>query len=269
MSAAIADVRSRSTSPRSIARWIGVLTLLTVFGGIYAQMVVGERLIVWRDAAATAANIFEHRDLYLSAVAVYLIEMACSVATVALMYVLLKPAGASLSLVGASLGLTACIIKTMGRVLFASPIYVLGATQRFHTLGPEAVKEVSLILLLVNDHAAGIAMAFFGFQSVCTGILMLRATFLPRILGVLALIGGVGWLAYLWPPFGYQVGDVVMLFALLGVGVTTFWFLVIGVNEPRWREQAGEGPGLVPPASGPLEESSRRSTTQGRRLSTS
>ena len=241
MSAVIADDRSRSTSPRSIARWIGVLTLLTELGGIYSQMLVGERMIVWRDAAATAANILEHKNLYLSAVAVYLFEMACSVATVALMYVLLKPAGASLSLVGACLGLTACILKTGGRVLFAAPVYVLGATQRFHTLGPDAVKEVSLILLLVNDHAAGIAMAFFGFHSLCSGVLMLRATFLPRILGVISLIGGLGWLAHLWPPFGYGVNDVVMLFALLGVAVMTFWFLVFGVNEPRWREQAGEG----------------------------
>lgn len=234
------DSLVRSDSPRSVARWIAVLTLLTVAGGIYAQGYVSERLIVWRDAAATAANILAHRNLYISGLAAYLVEMACNVAGAVLFYELLKPAGRSLSLVAASLGLVACIIKTMGRVLFGAPVYLLGA-QRFHLLGPGAMNEISLILLLVNDHAAGIAMSFFGFNGVLTGILMLRSRFLPRFLGVFAILGGVGWLTYLWPPLGYRLGNYVLPVALLGVVVTTTWFLVFGVNEERWFEQAKAG----------------------------
>lgn len=200
----------RDASPRTIARWIGVLTLLTVIGGMYALGYVSTQLIVWHDAAATATNILAHKNLYLSAVAVYLVEMACSVASAALFYVLLKPAGRSLALVTLCLGLTACIIKTVGRVLFAAPLYILGST-RFHALGPEVLNDLSLVLLLVNDHAAGIAMAFFGFQSLLAGWLMLRSTFLPRILGVLSIIGGLAWLTHLRPPLGYRLGDYGLL----------------------------------------------------------
>jgi hypothetical protein len=240
----IADDLVRSDSPRRVARWIAVLTLLTVAAGIYAQGYVSERLIVWRDAAATAANILSHRSLYISGLAAYLVEMACNVAGAVLFYELLKPAGRSLSLVAATLGLVACIIKTMGRVLFGAPVYLLGA-QRFHVLGPEAMNEISLILLLVNDHAAGIAMSFFGFNGVLTGILMLRARFLPRILGVLSILGGVGWLAHLWPPLGYRIEGYLLPTALLGVTGTTFWFLAFGVNEERWFEQARVGKGRM------------------------
>ena len=189
MSETTAPAHGREASPRRIARLLGVLTLLTVFGAVYALGYVSDRLIVWRDAAATANNILTHRNLYLSAVAVYLVEQALSVASAVLFYVLLKPAGRNLALVTLCLGLTACVIKTVGRVLFAAPLYVLD-THRFHALTPEALNDVSLILLLVNDHAAGIAMAFFGFQSLLAGWLMLRSTFLPRILGVLSIIGG-------------------------------------------------------------------------------
>src|SRR4030095_16397412 len=99
---------------------IGVLTLLTVLGGVYAQGYVAERLIAWCDASATATNILAHKTLYLSAVAVYLVEMACSIATTALFYVLMKPAGRSLSLAALCLGLVANVLKTGGRVLFAA-----------------------------------------------------------------------------------------------------------------------------------------------------
>jgi hypothetical protein len=237
MTATTAPPPGREASPRIVARLIGVLTLLTVLGGIYALIYVGDRLIVWRDPAATAANILAHRTLYLSAVAVFLVEMAFSIATTALFYVLLAPAGRGLALVTLCLGMIGCGIKTFARVLFAAPLYVLGST-RFHALGPETLNDLSLLLLLVNDHAAGIAMAFFGFQSLLIGWLILRSTFLPRFMGVLAIVGGLAWLTHLWPPLGYRLGMYGMLVGVVGVFVQIFWFLVFGVNEQRWHEQA-------------------------------
>ena len=244
MSEITAPAPGREASPRTIARLVGVLTLLTVLGGVYALGYVSERLIVWRDAAATATNILAHRNLYLSAVAVYLVEMALSVASTALFYVLLKPAGRSLALVTLCLGMIACAVKTVGRVLFAAPLYVLGST-RFHALGPETLNDLSLLLLLVNDHAAGIAMAFFGFQSLLAGWLILRSTFFPRILGVLSIIGGLSWLTHLWPHLGYRLGQYGLLVGVVGVVVQIFWLLVFGVNEERWHQQARTSRGVA------------------------
>jgi len=240
MSETTALAPGREATPRTVARLIGVLTLLTVIGGVFALGYVSDRLIVWRDPAATATNILAHRNLYLSAVAVYLVEMACSVATTALFYVLLKPAGRSLALVMLCLGMIGNAIKTVGRVLFAAPLYVLGST-RFHALSPETLNDLSLLLLLVNDHAAGIAMAFFGFQALLAGWLMLRSTFLPRVLGVLSIIGGLAWLTHLWPPLGYRLGVFGLLVGVVGVFVQIFWLIVFGVNEQRWHEQARAG----------------------------
>ena len=237
MNVTTAVPHGRDASPRNVARLIGILTLLTVIGGIYALEYVGGRIIVWRDPAATASNILAHRTLYLSAIAVYFVEMALSVASAALFYVLLKPAGRSLALVALCLGMIANALKTGARVLLAAPLYVLGST-RFHSFGTETLNDLSLLLLLVNDHAAGIAMAFFGFQSILYGWLILRSTFLPRFMGVLAIIGGLAWLTHIWPPLGYRLGMGGMLVGVVGVFVQIVWFLTVGVNEQRWHEQA-------------------------------
>lgn len=101
----IARMGAGETSPRLMARIAGVLYLLTILMGMFSAGFATGKLVVNSDAAATANNILAHRGLFQLAFAVYLIEMACQVALTALFYALLKPAGKSVSLVAAFLGL--------------------------------------------------------------------------------------------------------------------------------------------------------------------
>lgn len=228
---------ARTASPRNIARLIAVFTLLTVIGGVYAQGYVAERLIVWRDATATATNFLAHRNLAMSGLAVYIVEMVCSVVSAALLYRLLKPAGPTLAITALCLALVANVIKTMARVFFGAPLFVLGGTY-VHGTSPEALHDLALVMLLVNNSAAGAAMVFFGAYALIEGVLILRSTFLPRFLGYVSILGGIGWLANLWRPLWRQVGDYVLILALVGVAMKIVWFLARGVNEQRWHEQA-------------------------------
>jgi hypothetical protein len=100
---------------------------------------------------------------------------------------------------------------------------------------------MSLILLHVNDRGAGVALAFFGFESVLEGWLILRSTFLPRWLGVLGIVAGAGWLTFLSPTLGYSVFNIVALVALIGSIATIGWLLIRGVEEDRWRALATRG----------------------------
>jgi len=101
------------------------------------------------------------------------------------------------------------------------------------------LQALALFFLKVNDRGAGIALAFFGFYALLTGYLIIKSTFLPRILGVLSMVAGVGWLTFLYPPLGYRLFLYVALFGLLGAAALILWLLVFGVNEQRWKEQAG------------------------------
>jgi hypothetical protein len=230
--------RIREASPSFLARIAGALYLITILTGIFSAGYATGKLVVTGDAAATAANILANRGLFQLAFAVYLIEMACQVAITALFYDLLKPAGRTVSLVAAFLGLTGCVIKTFSRVFFIAPLFILGGAHYLSVFSAEQLKALALLFLHVNDRGAGIALVFFGFYAILTGYLIAKSSFLPSILGVLSMIGGLGWLTFLYPPLGGRLFPFIALFAILGAAALIVWLLVKGVNEQRWKEQA-------------------------------
>jgi hypothetical protein len=231
--------RAEEASPRLTARIAGAFYLITVLAGILAEGFISERLVVSGDAAATAANILAHRSLFQTGFAVYLVEMACQVAMTALLYELLKPAGRNLSLLAAFLGLTGCAIKTFARVFYLAPLFVLGGVPYLSVFNAEQLQALALLFLRVNDQGAGIALVFFGFAALLKGWLVFRSTFLPRFLGVLSLLAGASLLSFLYPPLAHRVFAFVAALGLLGAAAWIVWLLVFGVNEQRWREQAG------------------------------
>jgi hypothetical protein len=230
--------RIAGESPRFKARMTGVFYLITLLTGIFAQMFVSGRLVVNGDAAATATNILANKSFFQLGFAVYLIEMACNVAITAFFYELLKPAGRSVSLLAAFLSLVGCGVKTFGRVFYIAPLLVLGGARYLSVFSVEQLQALSLLFLEVNEQAAGIGLAFFGFYALLKGYLIVRSTFLPRILGVLSILAGVGWLSFLYPPLGYRLFPYIAALGLLGAVAQIVWLLVVGVNEQRWKEQA-------------------------------
>src|SRR5208282_2641648 len=81
------------------------------------------------------------------------------------------------------------------------------------------------------------AVLFFGPYCLLIGYLIFRSKFLPRILGVLMALAGVGWLFFLSPlvhylsPYLKVVGFVAEMSLML-------WLIIKGVNVRQWKVQA-------------------------------
>lgn len=225
--------------PTRLARTIAALFLLTILAGVFAQGFVSERLIVFSDATATANNIRAHSGLYQLSFSVYLVEMVSSIATAALWYVLLRPVSTPIALAAAFIDVAGGIIKTFARVFYITPLFVLGGTPALASLQPDQLQAIALILLRANNYGAATAMAFFGFSTLLDGYLIFRSTFLPRWLGVLAMASGLCWLLFLHPPLGSRAFPITALFGLFSSAATILWLLIKGVDQARWREEAG------------------------------
>jgi hypothetical protein len=97
---------------------------------------------------------------------------------------------------------------------------------------------VSIIGLFRAGSSGLNPLVFFGCYCLVIGYLILRSTFLPRILGVLMAIGGLGWLTFITPALANSLAPYNMAPGIIGETALTLWLLTMGVNARRWNEQA-------------------------------
>lgn len=230
-------------SPRRLSRLTGVFYLITIVAAVIAQGVIAERLVNSGDASVTAANILAHGDMYRFGFTAYMIEMVAQTVMTMLFYELLKPVSRTWSLIAAVIGVVGCGIKAMSRLFFVAPALVLEGTHYLNTFSTEQLHSIALLFYNVNEMGAAIAVVFFGFSTLITGWLILRSTYMPRVLGWFAVVGGIGWLAFLWPPLGYRLNLYIAAIGLLGAIATIVWLIGFGPNETRFAEQVRMEPG--------------------------
>lgn len=229
----------QTSNPKTTARLAGILSLLTIVGGIFAQGVVANRLITYSDAAATANNILANRSLFELSFAVFLIEMTCQIASVAVFYALLRPVNRELALIAATINLGGSIIKTMSRLFYIAPLFVLTTgAQALHAFNPDQLRALALLLFRINDRGAAMSLGFFGVSGLLSGYLIFKSTYLPRALGILAMIGSAGWLRFLYPPLRFPSFTVIAAVAILTAAVQIFWLIVFGVDAEKWKDMS-------------------------------
>jgi hypothetical protein len=121
-----------------------------------------------------------------------------------LFYFLFRPVNRIISLIAAIVSAVGCVIGTIG-------LYYTGSPQ----ISP---------------------LWFFGPYCLLIGYLIFRSIFLPRILGVLMMLAGVGWLIYLSPLEKYLFLYIEIL-GILAEASLMLWLIVKDVNKLKWEEE--------------------------------
>ena len=220
--------RIGEASPRSRARITGVIYLLffltAVLGALFTP--------------TTAKDILAHEASFRLGWALTLISTACYVALMALFYQLFKYVSRSLALLAVFFGLVGCVITAIQSLFQLAPLVVLGHSQYLSVFNVKQLQALAQQLLDLNAQAGYIALVFFGVFQLLIGYLIFRSTFLPRILGALIALGGLGWLTFLSPPLATSLLTYLMVLGILAELPLMLWLLVMGVNGERWNEQA-------------------------------
>ncbi len=211
------------------ARIAGALLLISLIAGFFGEMYVPSKIIVAGNAAATVRNVREFNALFRFGFAAYLLEAVCDVSLSLLFYALLRPVQKDVALLAAFFGLMSTALFAVAEFFyFAGPILVGNTDER-----------LVLLSLRAYGYGGGLFMLFYGLAAILRGWLMYRSNYFPKILGILLVLAGLGFVArnfaqVLAPP--YASGILLLPTFVAGICIAV-WFLVRGVDEPRWEER--------------------------------
>jgi hypothetical protein len=243
--ATVTAVPERGTAParpRARARIAGVFYVLEGSTSAYGAIHVVSQVTVPGNAAATAASVLGHQALMWAGFGLALVAVACHVVYAVLFYELFKPVSRTLSLLAAAVSLVAAAIQGCAALFQAAPLLVLRGGD-MNGLGAPQRDALALFTLNLNKQAFDIYLVFFGLWLALIGYLIARSSFIPTVVGVLAMCGGLCYLTLLAPPLASYLYPWYLAPDAIGEPVLLLWLLIVGLNPQRWRQQAGQPAG--------------------------
>ena len=230
--------KAKEWSPKAKARLSGVFEALEGFTSAFGQVTVLGKLLVVGNAAVTATNILNHETLFRLGFASSLLGVVFHLGWAFLFYQLFRPVSRSVSFCALLVILVACTIQAVTALLYLAPLLVLTAGSSLSAFTPQQLQALAYMFLKLNGLTFDTYLVFFGLWCVLTGYLIFRSTFLPRILGVLLVIDGFGWMTFMSPPLGHYLFPIIAVACGLAEFPLQLWLLIFGVNNERWKAQA-------------------------------
>ncbi len=215
-------------SPRSLGRLSGLLYLVLAVTSGPAQF-FRDGLMVAGDPAATAAKVRDNADGLRFAFVADLAGIAAFLLMALLLWSIFRSAGPRAA--GALLVLVAVAATIQAADLINHAAVYLLAGQ------PASASTDELTWLFINLHRQGyfVAQVFFGLWLVPFGWLVWQTAWLPRVLGLALMFGGVCYVAALVPVYASAslTSDLVTLISWpAGIAeiATGVWLVARGVT---------------------------------------
>jgi hypothetical protein len=222
-------------NPKRTARIAGLLYLLIAIFGIFSMLYGPESHLVPRDATATADNIAAAEPLYRLAFLGDLLGQVIFVFLVLLLYRLLKPVDKNIAVLMVVLVLVGVPIAMLNDLNQMAALLLSTGAGYLTIFAADQLSAQAMFHLDLYQHGLRIAYIFWGLWLFPLGYLVFRSGFLPRVLGVLLIIAGCGYLIEFVAFFLFPSANLtIRMFTFWGEVLFALWLLIMGVNVEKW-----------------------------------
>jgi hypothetical protein len=235
----MADRKTMEAS-NTLARLTAVLYLLVILLGVASEIMVRNFVIVPSDMAATVNHITTYEAIFRLGFVISLTRFVVFIFMVLALYKLLRSVNKDWSLVMLALALVSIAVGMVSLLFqYAAPLLLSchGYSTVFTTDQWQAQVQFFINLQMLGDKAAQILTVWL----LPLGYLIYRSGFLPKVLGGLMVLAGVGYVTdflifFLLPNLNWQVAGL----AFLGELPFPLWLLIKGVKVERRTRRALE-----------------------------
>ena len=225
-------------SPQLYARIAGILYLLIIVAGIFGELLVRNKLLVYGDANATANNIMKSELLWRMGISADLVMHICDLPVMIILYYLLRPVSKKLALLNLSFNLIQTAVLVANKLNLLAALFFLGDAEYLKSFSPDQLHALSYLSIKLHDFGFGIGLIFFGFVCLIEGYLLFKSSYFPKTIGVLMSIAGICYLlnsfALILAP---QLSSIALLMPCLIAELSfSLWLIFKGVNLTMWKK---------------------------------
>lgn len=226
------------TNPNKTARIAGFLYLLLVPLGILGILYIPTTLVVSGDIAATINNIRANESLFRLGIVSAIAAQLVNIFVVLYLYKLLKPVNKGMAQLMVIFLLLGVPIAFLNELTHLAVLLLLNGADYLAVFTTEQVQGMVAFFLDLHQYGIFIAQVFWGLWLFPMGYLVYKSGYLPRIIGILLMIGCFGYLMdsfifFFVPDFGITVSE----FTFLGEVLLPLWLVIKGVNVEGWKKQ--------------------------------
>ena len=221
------------------ARVAGFLYLLANLPAPFALVFLPAQLIVRGDAAATASNILASESLFRLGIVGLLFNSIVNIFLVLALYQLLNVVNKYMASLMVIFMLVVVPIGMLNELNNLAVLQLLSGAEYLNVFTTEQLRALMYFFLRLHGQGLNIAQIFWGLWLFPMGYLVFKSGFLPRILGLLLMIGCFGYVIQSFLAFlGYNVS--IIFYTSWGELLLVLWLLIKGVNVEHWKNRTAE-----------------------------
>ena len=222
---------------KKLARIAGVLYLVLAITGVYGLIYVSSQTYVHGDAAATAQKMLANEFLFRTGIASNLISQTLWVFLVMAFYRLLKQVNEHQAKLMVALVLVSIPITFICESFNITALMVLKG-DILPYLPIEQKQEWAMAFLKMNSNGILVAEIFWGLWLIPLGKLFYKSGFMPLIVGILLVIGGIAYLIevsaqLVFRDYRFFVNQFTSIILPISEFSTILWLLIKGVKTQK------------------------------------
>ena len=222
-----------------MAKVAGVLYLVVVITGMFSLAYVPKQLFDWDNPSVTFQNILNNETLFRFSIAGSMICYTAFIFLPVVLHQLLQEVNnllAKIMVIISLISIPISFINLQNKYAVLSLIEI-SRKQDIHSI--QEIQEQIMLYLNQYDNGILIATIFWGLWLLPFGYLVYKSGFLPKIFGILLMLGCFGYLINyfgntLWSNYGaIGIAKYLSLLPAIGEIGICLWLLLIGTKESK------------------------------------
>ena len=177
----------------------GLLIMTAVY--LIADLLVFQKIVDLKNAASTISNIKSNEALFRIGICCPVIVILCDVVVAWALYIFLKPINKSISLLAAWFRLVYSVVFGVVLINYLNILQLLGGADYLSAVDSSQLQADVMLSLHKFSDGWAMGLVYFGLHIILLGYLTLKSNYIPKMLGIILVLAGLGYLVHNFGKF--------------------------------------------------------------------